>query len=537
MSLDEEWGEPSGLVGKKAGAYLIVRELANDPRRTLYEAENVELGVRVMLGVVRTDGKATEQRLKNGKKLQALEVPGLVKVLDVGKLESGELYVATERPEGTTLAALAGGKRFDPRRALLIIRQVLGALDAAHAAGTIHGDVKPANIVITPGLGDDRIKLTDFGVAALSGGTQAGDPAYSAPESALGQLDARSDIYSTGAVLSELLTGHPPFFAEDQNELRRLHAYAPRQPLEQRAPDLVCVDLLETVIATALEKKREDRYQSTADMIAALDPVLDAIEAAATPVPAATQERRRNPNDSIELFAQQLKPALDPSADAPLVPVNVTRQVPQLPWHMRAHKAARRVAEPAIAKLRPKLAALTKRQKSAIGGGAAALFVILLIVSIVTCGRTTKKPAPVAKPTDANAFLKRATDALAAGDEEGALSAYKGALALAPALADDPKVVGGLNRIATSSNADTRHRAIAAAESAGAKLDQVASWILDLDQATTCDERREAIGHLAAMPDSRSLPALRKAKAQKCVEKDANAAIQRITTAKPPHRR
>ena len=99
------------------------------------------------------------------------------------------------------------------------------------------------------------------------------------------------------------------------------------------------------------------------------------------------------------------------------------------------------------------------------------------------------------------------------------------------------EVVNGLNRIATSSNADTRHRAMAAAEGAGAKLDQVASWILDLDQATTCDERHEAIGHLAATPDSRSLPALRKAKAQKCVEKEASSAIQRITTAKPPHPR
>jgi serine/threonine-protein kinase len=192
MSLDEEW-EQSGLVGKvAAGRYLIVSELAADARRTLYEAENVELGMRVTLGVVRADGTPTEQRLANGEKLRSLKQAGLVSVLDVGKLDSGELYVATERPEGKTLRTVAGGKPMDARRALLIVRQVLEALAAAHAVGAIHGDVNPQHILITPGLGDDRVKLIDFGVAALTGAMRIRCIARRSPHSAWSMVASTS---------------------------------------------------------------------------------------------------------------------------------------------------------------------------------------------------------------------------------------------------------------------------------------------------------------------------------------------------------
>src|SRR5258706_9264704 len=109
MSIDETWDEP-GLVGKMAaGRYLIVSELAADSRRTVYEAENVELGTRVSLGVVHSDASTTtEQRLREGAKLCSLKQPGLVAVLDVGKLDSGDLFVATELPDGASLRTLIG---------------------------------------------------------------------------------------------------------------------------------------------------------------------------------------------------------------------------------------------------------------------------------------------------------------------------------------------------------------------------------------------------------------------------------------------
>jgi serine/threonine protein kinase len=292
----------------------------------------------------------------------------------------------SEPPEGT-LRALTDGKRLDPRRALLIIRQVLQALAEIHARGGVHGDVKPENIRILPGLGETRIEL-------VLASTLAGDPVYRAPEAALGGIDALGDIYATGAVLFDLLTAHPPFFADDPEALRRLHAYAPMQKLEQRVPDLEFADLLEPIVATALEKKRDARYQSAKDMIAALDPALQAIEEAAAR-PAGGAERRRKPNDSLLLLAKDLMPRAQDRTSEPLVPANVAREVPKLSLTSRAELRARKV----MARL--PVDRVTARQKQialAVVG-----VVVLLLVVLVTCGGHHHKPAtptvPAAAPT------------------------------------------------------------------------------------------------------------------------------------------
>ena len=291
----------------------------------------------------------------------------------------------SEPPEGS-LRALTDGKRLEPRRALLIVRQVLQALADIHARGGVHGDVKPENITILPGLGDERIQLA-------YATTPAGDPVYRAPEAALGGIDALGDIYATGAVLFELLTGHPPFFADDPEALRRLHAYAPMQTLRQRAPDLAFADLLEPIVATALEKKRDARYPSAAAMIAALDPALQAIEEAAAR-PAAGGERRRKPNDSLLLLAKDLMPQQQNRTNEPLVPVNVARQVPELPLTTRAQLAARK----AVSRL--PLDRVTARHKQ-IELDAVAGVVLLLIIVLVTCGRSKHASRPVQPPMPA----------------------------------------------------------------------------------------------------------------------------------------
>lgn len=303
--------------------------------------------------------------------------------IGAGKPDTSELLVATERPTGRTLRELTAETRLDQRRALLIIREVLEALGAMHAAGEIHGDVTPENIVVLPGLGDDRIELR--GGVAKAGAAKPGNPVYSAPEAALGGIDARADIYSAGAVLFELLTGRPPFFADDPSALRRLHAYAPVQTLTQRALGASFPDALEHVVATALAKKRDARFQATADMIAALDPALQAIEdAEERPQLEQHAERRRIPNDSLLVLAKDLMPK-PPSPTGPatelLVPVNVDRKVPELPWRTRAGLALRRLlarARPIAAKLG--LAKLGATQKRILVGIAATLVLVLVIV-------------------------------------------------------------------------------------------------------------------------------------------------------------
>src|SRR5690606_32947040 len=127
----------------------------------------------------------------------------------------------------------------------------------------------------------------------------------------------------------ELLTGRPPFFADDPSALRRLHAYAPVQTLTQRTLGASFPDELEHVVATALAKKRDARFQSAADMIAALDPALQVIEktaeAAEAPRPEEHAERRRIPNDSLFTLAKDLMPKQSPTGPATelLVPLNV----------------------------------------------------------------------------------------------------------------------------------------------------------------------------------------------------------------------
>jgi serine/threonine-protein kinase len=361
MSIDQEWDEPEavgtpGLVGTTAaGKYLVVRELAVDPRRTIYEAENVELGVKLNLGVVRSDGAAkTEQRLRDGAKLCALREPALAPILEVGKLESGELFVVSEQPMGTTLRKLTANKQLDQRRALTIVRQVLEAVAAAHAIGAIHGDIKPESIAIIPGGHTDRVTLVDLGYATLGADASAADARYLAPECAMRRSDVRSDLYALGAVLYELLVESPPFVASDKEALRRLHAYAPPPPLQQRAPELWFAPALEELVLTALAKHPKARFQTAADMIAAVDAAVRAVDEAPAPDPA-PKAHHDVPDDSLLLLVKDVVPSREVEPP-PIVPMNVDRTVRELPWWTRALRFTSRLAAALLDRLRRQLA-------------------------------------------------------------------------------------------------------------------------------------------------------------------------------------
>lgn len=283
--------------------------------------------------------------------------------------------------EATTLRELIAGKPLEQRRALLIIRQVLEALVATHDTGATHGDVRPETIVITTALGKDTAKL---GSAATPAAAKKGDPAYRAPESfAPGAVDARADIYAVGAVLYELLTGRPPFSAEDADGLRRLHAYAPLQPLKQRAPGVTFVDGLETTVTTALAKKRDGRFASAAAMIEAVDRALAAI-GEPTPAPP-TSERNEDANDSLRLLAQDLMaPSARAEPSVPLVPENVGRAVPELPLPSRASQSVRR----SLDRLSTRLGIPRRR----LIGALAAALAVGLVAMVVMCTGSSSEP-------------------------------------------------------------------------------------------------------------------------------------------------
>ncbi|WP_376089007.1 serine/threonine-protein kinase [Roseomonas sp. CCTCC AB2023176] len=197
---------------------------------------------------------------------------GIVAVHDFG-VQDGQPYLAMEYVDGTSLQAeIAAGRRFSPEEAVAIAVQVLDALGCAHAAGVVHRDVKPANILLLPGL---RVKVTDFGIARVADSdlTRAGDmigtPSYMSPEACLGRtVEARSDLFSAGVVLHELLSGGRTFAGGGMLEVVRRVIEAPPPALPAAIAE--AYPALPAVVLRALAKAPEDRFADASAMAAAL---------------------------------------------------------------------------------------------------------------------------------------------------------------------------------------------------------------------------------------------------------------------------
>ena len=177
-----------------------------------------------------------------------------------------------EYVEGQTLREiLHDGRKILPERALSITADVLSALDYSHRSGIIHRDIKPANVMLTP---SGQVKVMDFGIArAIADSSSAmtqtaaviGTAQYLSPEQARGEtVDARSDIYSTGCLLYELLTGRPPFVGESPVSVAYQHVREEARPPSQLNPDVS--GTVDNIVAKSLAKRTDDRYQSAADM-------------------------------------------------------------------------------------------------------------------------------------------------------------------------------------------------------------------------------------------------------------------------------
>jgi eukaryotic-like serine/threonine-protein kinase len=251
--------------------------------------------------------------------------PHIVSVFDTGS-DDGVHFIVMEYVEGRTLAEiLAGGGRILPDRAIDIAMDVCRALEAAHAQGVIHRDIKPGNIMLDP-RGD--VKVTDFGIARVTTTADTvaqtaailGTASYLSPEQAQGQpVDGRSDIYSLGCVLYEMVTGRPPFLGDSPV------AVASKQVLEQPTPPSrlnsdVTADL-DAVILRALAKNPANRYQSAEEMRADLERAKRGLPVDATPLlPAgATQVLDRPPAHATEVLAPT-----EPERRTNWVPIVVT---------------------------------------------------------------------------------------------------------------------------------------------------------------------------------------------------------------------
>ena len=230
-----------------------------------------EVAVKILRSDLAKDPTFVSRFRKEAKAAAGLNHPGIVAVYDSG--EDPAPYIVMELVSGHTLRELIhGGERLPLDRALEIGAGILEALDYSHQRGIVHRDIKPANIMITD-KGD--VKVMDFGIARAMDDLGAtltstwnvvGTAQYLSPEQALGEVaDAPTDIYSTGCLLYELLTGRPPFSGETPVSIAYQHVSGALVPARQVQPDLP--ESVEVVLAVALAKKPEDRYASANAML------------------------------------------------------------------------------------------------------------------------------------------------------------------------------------------------------------------------------------------------------------------------------
>ena len=292
----------SDLIGKSIGQYQIVEQIGLGGMATVYKAYQPSIdryvAIKILPKQLAHDPNFVKRFQHEARAIAALEHPHILPIHDFDT-EGEYTYLVMRYVEGGTLTNLMG-QSLPYERIIQIVGNIARALDYAHQQGVVHRDIKPSNILIDK-HGEEL--LTDFGIAKMvegssdtqltSAGSILGTPAYMSPEQAEGKpVDGRSDIYSLGVVLYELLTGQPPYRAETPLAIVLMHLNDPLPPPRTIKPGIP--EPLERVVLKAMAKKPEERFQTAADMEKALKQALREIESspqtANLPLPATQTE-------------------------------------------------------------------------------------------------------------------------------------------------------------------------------------------------------------------------------------------------------
>ncbi len=265
------------------GRYLIKDRIGSGGMADVYRAEDRQLGRDVALKILHRrfaqDREFVERFRREASAAAGLQHPNVVGVFDRGEHE-GTYYIAMENLHGRTLKQLIHDEAPLPQlRAIELGVQILQAAGFAHRHGVIHRDFKPHNVIVA---GDDRLKVTDFGIARAGAsemtetGSIMGTAQYLSPEQAQGQhVEATSDLYSIGVTIFEMLTGRVPFSGDSAVAIAVKHVSEPAPLLRTLRPDIH--PLLEAAVARALEKDPDRRYQNADEFIAALTGAREAL--------------------------------------------------------------------------------------------------------------------------------------------------------------------------------------------------------------------------------------------------------------------
>src|SRR5437667_5985155 len=275
------------LAGTRLGRYEIRSQIGAGGMGDVYLAQDTTLDRKVALKILPEKVAANERRMlrfvQEAKAASALNHPNIITIHEIGT-EPGAHFIATEFIDGETLRHHMAPAPLMITEAIEIALQVASALSSAHAAGIIHRDVKPENIMLRR---DGIVKVLDFGLAKLTErwradevdrdaatramvqtepGTVMGTTAYMSPEQARGaEVDTRTDVWSLGVVLYEMVTGKEPFKSETASDTNAAILKTEPPTLSQLVPDIP--GELERIVRKALQKDREERYQGVKDLL------------------------------------------------------------------------------------------------------------------------------------------------------------------------------------------------------------------------------------------------------------------------------
>ncbi|HZS37440.1 MAG TPA: protein kinase [Polyangia bacterium] len=278
------------MVGQEIGSYKLVSKIGEGGMGEVYIGEHLMLrrrvAVKLLLKEFNKEESVVKRFINEARATSQIVHPGIVQIFDFGKTADGSMvYMIMELLEGDTLLAYARKRgKLPVKEAVAIARQMADALGAAHKQNVVHRDLKPENVFLVPDASaphGQRVKILDFGIAKMldpavsaphtKTGSILGTPIYMSPEQCIAapKIDHRADLYSLGCVFFHLLCGRPPFDVSGIGELLGAHVYTPAPVPSTITPAVP--PSIDAIVIKLLQKKPDDRYANTADLVAALD--------------------------------------------------------------------------------------------------------------------------------------------------------------------------------------------------------------------------------------------------------------------------